>query len=71
MSEKPKKINENTVLGEAMALNGSDKVLKNNNVPCIHCPMAQMEMDTLKISQICKMYGLDEKKLIKELNELI
>jgi hypothetical protein len=71
MSEKSKKINENTVLGDAIALKGADKVMHDNKVPCMHCPMAKMEMDTLKIGQICKMYGLDEKKLIKELNELV
>jgi hypothetical protein len=64
------KITKETVLGKALELKGSDKVLKENNVPCVHCPMAKMEMDTLKIGQICNMYGLDEKKLLKDLNKL-
>ena len=64
------KITKETVLGNALKLKGAEKVLKENNVPCMHCPMAQMEMDTLKIGQICKMYGLNEKKILEELNKL-
>jgi hypothetical protein len=63
-------INKETVLGDIVKLKGSDKVLHDNRVPCITCPMAKMEMDTLKVGQICNMYGLDEKKLLKELNKL-
>ena len=70
MSKETKKITKDSVLGEVMELKDVEKVLHENKVPCIHCPMAQMEMNTLKVGQICKMYGLDEKKLIKELNEL-
>jgi len=31
------------------------------------CAMAQMEMDSLKLGDICNMYGLD--KMLKELNK--
>jgi len=32
--------------------------------------MAQMEMSSLKLGDICSMYGLDLNKLLKELNAL-
>ncbi len=70
MEKKKQKIDRDTVLGQVLGLKGANEVLSANRVPCITCPMAKMEMDTLKIGQICSMYGIDEKKLIKELNEL-
>jgi hypothetical protein len=69
MPEKMK-ITKETVLGKVLELNGSEKVLAENKVPCVTCPMAKMEMDTLKVGQICSMYGIDLDKLLKELNEL-
>ena len=65
-----KKITKDTVLGKVLEINGADKVLSENKVPCLGCPMAQMEMGFLKIGDICKNYGLDEKKLLEELNKL-
>ena len=65
-----KMITENTVLGDVVKLKGAEEVLHKNKVPCITCPMAKMEMDTLKVGQICSMYGIDLEKLLKELNEL-
>ena len=32
------------------------------------CPMAQFEMDKLEIGEVCKMYGLNLEKILKELN---
>ncbi len=64
------KINNNTTLSEIFELKGSEKVLAKNKVPCLHCPMAQMEMGSLKIGDVCKKYGIDLGKLLKELNKL-
>jgi hypothetical protein len=64
------KINKDTVLGKVLELKGAGEVLAANKVPCITCPMAKMEMDTLKVGQICNMYGIDLDKLLKELNAL-
>ena len=65
-----KKITKDSVLGEVMELKGADKVLQKHKVPCLGCPMAQREMGTLKIEVICKTYGIDEKKLLEDLNKL-
>jgi len=44
------------------------EILKKHNFPCVTCPMARFEMEKLKIGEVCKMYDIDEKKLIKDLN---
>ena len=31
--------------------------------------MAQFELDKLKIGEVCKMYGLNLEKILKELNK--
>ena len=45
-------------------------VLSKYNVPCLGCPMAQMEMNSLTLGQICGNYGIDLKKLLEELNKI-
>jgi uroporphyrin-III C-methyltransferase/precorrin-2 dehydrogenase/sirohydrochlorin ferrochelatase len=44
------------------------ETLMENGVPCLSCPMAEMEIDKLKIGDVCKAYGLNLKKILKELN---
>ena len=63
------KITKDTTLAEILELAGAEKVLAKYNVPCLSCPFAKIEMDKLKLGQICKIYGIDIDKLIKELNE--
>lgn len=63
------KITEKTVLVDVMALKNAEKILTKHNVPCVTCPFAKMEMDKLKIGQICEMYGIDLKKLLSDLNK--
>jgi len=63
-------ITKDTVLEKILEIKGADKVLSKFKVPCLGCPMAQMEMSSLKIGDVCKTYGLDEKKLLEELNKL-
>ncbi len=46
----------------------AEEVLAKHGVPCVTCPMAKMEMDKLKIGEVCKMYGVDLEKLLKDLN---
>jgi len=65
------KIDKNTTLEEVLKYTGSDIVLGKYNVPCLTCPFAQMEMSILKMGYICKKYGIDVEKLIKELNQLL
>jgi hypothetical protein len=64
------KINKKTKIGKVLNLEKAQKILDKFNFPCIHCPMAKMEMETLEIGQVCEMYGIDCKKLIEELNKL-
>ena len=64
------KITKNTTLAKVLEINGAEKILSKFEMPCLHCPMAQMEMASLKLGDICSMYGIDIDKLLKELNKL-
>ena len=46
------------------------EVLAKYHLPCLGCPFAETEMETLKIGEICKMYGLNLEKLLKDLQEV-
>ena len=63
-----KKITKISTLEKIIEKRGAAKILAKNGVPCLSCPMAQFEIDKLKIGDVCKMYGLNLKKIIKELN---
>ena len=63
------KITNKTTLEKILDQKGAEEVLGKNGVPCVSCPMAKMEMDQLKIGDICKMYGLNLEKILKELNK--
>ena len=64
------KIDKNTTLAEILENSGAEEILAKHNVPCLTCPMAAQEIKKLKIGEICKNYGIDADKLIKELNTL-
>ena len=70
------KITENTALAGILEKPELVKILAKYNLPCLSCPFAKMEMDAthppphLKIGEVCKMYGIDLSKLLKELNAL-
>lgn len=63
------KITADTTLAEVLEYPEAEKILAKYNVPCLHCPMAGNEMGMLKIGAIAKMYGIDLKSLLKELNK--
>jgi hybrid cluster-associated redox disulfide protein len=63
------KITENTTLAKILEKPELIKILTKYNLPCLGCPFAKFEMENLKIGEICEMYGIDFKKLLKELNE--
>ena len=63
-----KKITKNTTLAKIIETKRAEKILAKNGVPCMGCPMAQFEVDKLKIGDVCKMYGLNLEKILKELN---
>ncbi len=62
------KINKNTTLKEILSKAGSQKIMAKYGVPCLSCPMANYEINELKIGQVAKIYSLDIKGLLKELN---
>lgn len=64
------KITKDTTLSLILEKKSAEKVLVKYNLPCLACPYAKMEMDELKIGDVCKMYGIDCRALLKELNEL-
>jgi len=65
------KITEDTTLAEILELAEAEKILAKYNLPCLGCPMAKFEMENLKIGKICKMYGINLKDLLSELNKKI
>lgn len=65
------KIDQKTTLGGVLKHQGTEKILAKYQVPCLACPYAQMEMDKLSLGEICQRYGIDQKELIRELNEHI
>jgi len=64
------KITENTTLAEILEEPELVKILAKHNLPCLSCPFAKMEMENLKIGEICKMYGIKINELLKELNRV-
>ena len=62
------KITKDTTLAKIMEEKNGANILMDNGVPCLGCPMAQFEIDKLKIGQVCKTYGLNLEKILKELN---
>ena len=62
-------ITKNNTLAEIIEEKGANEILSKNGVPCLSCPMAQFEIDKLKIGEVCKMYSLNLEKILKELNK--
>ena len=65
-----KKITKETTLAGILKIPGAEKILLKHNLPCLGCPFAKLEMEDLKIGNICKTYGISSERLIKELNTL-
>jgi len=63
-------IKADTTLAEILKFPQAEKILAKYNLPCLWCPFAKMEMETLKIGEICRMYGINIENLLKELNEI-
>jgi len=66
-----KKITKDTLLSEILRYPKSEKILAQFNVPCLTCPAAQIEMNWLKIGDICKAYRININTLLEELNKQI
>lgn len=63
------KITKDTKLSEIIGKPGAEGILKKHSFPCVSCPFAKMEMEQLKLGEVCEAYGVDAEKLLKELNE--
>jgi len=63
------KITKDTTLAEVLEFPEAEKILAKHNLPCLHCPMAKYEIESLTLGQVCKMYEIDLESLLKELNE--
>jgi hybrid cluster-associated redox disulfide protein len=63
------KITEDSTLSEVLAKPELINILAKYNLPCLGCPFAELEMENLKIGEVCRMYGIDSRSLLKELNE--
>ncbi|MCP6718216.1 MAG: DUF1858 domain-containing protein [Patescibacteria group bacterium] len=61
--------NKDTTLFKILKNPDNEKILVKYNLPCLTCPLADMEMEELKIGDICKMYGIDADKLLAALNK--
>jgi len=57
-------------MADILRQTGAEAILAKFHVPCLTCPMAQMEMPSLRIGEVCKIYGLEQAKLLAELNKL-
>ncbi len=63
------KITSDTLLIDIFELPKSEEILTKHKVPCVSCPMAQFELGNLTIGEVCKMYGIDLKRLLEDLNK--
>ncbi len=62
------KITKDTTLDELLNNPKAQEILAKYNLPCLSCPFAKLEMENLKIGEVCKMYNIDFQKLLKELD---
>ena len=62
-------ITKNTTLEKILELKNGEEILHKNNVPCMSCPYADMELAELKLGDVCKAYKLNLEKILKELNK--
>jgi len=66
-----KKIDKDTKLKEIFEIENLREVLIKHKIPCLFCPFASLEIEKLKIGDICRSYGINEKKLIDDLNKTL
>ena len=63
------KITKETILAEIVKDQEMADILVKHNLPCLTCPFGKIEMEKLKIGEVCQMYGLDIDKLLADLNK--
>jgi len=65
---KNKKFTRESTLAEVLKHPKANEILKEFMVPCVSCPFAKLEMESLKLEEIARMYGIDLEKLLEKLN---
>ncbi len=65
-----KRVTENTTVEEIMRMPRGAEILAKHRLPCLTCPMAAYEIGSLKIGDVARLYGIDVKKLLDELNRV-
>lgn len=63
------KITKDTTLSEILESSKNQEILAKYKVPCLGCSFMHMEMEKLTLGDICKTYGINLEKLLKELNK--
>jgi hypothetical protein len=63
------KITRKTKLKEIIDNEKLRKILEDFDFPCLFCPHMKSEIETLEIGYVCDNYGINDKELIKKLNE--
>lgn len=58
-----------TTLKDILKIKKGSQILQDNGVPCLSCPMAALELNTLTIGEVSQIYHLDLEKILKELNK--
>jgi len=70
-SEENRQVDENWLLAEVLQIQGAAEVLNKYSLPCMGCPLMGFEVGMLRIGEVCRTYGIDSKKVIKDLNSLL
>ena len=69
MAEKIR-VTKNTTLSKILKVPGAKDILSKYRLPCLHCPMAALEMGKLKIGRVTEAYGIKIDSLLEELNRI-
>lgn len=64
------KITKNTTLKDVLEIKGAKEVLSKHNIPCVTCPFAKMEMEKLRLRDVCENYNIKIKGLLEDLNKI-
>jgi len=62
------KVTEDSMLGRIIHDERIIPLLEKYNFPCVGCPLAQYELEKLKVVEIAKFYGINAEEMIKEIN---
>ncbi|MBU0708181.1 DUF1858 domain-containing protein [Patescibacteria group bacterium] len=67
MKNKPK-LTPETTLGEALKHPNAQELMLKYQFPCLTCPFAKIEADSLTLEHISQQYGIDLSSFLEEIN---